>query len=167
MVARKTLAVALVLLPLLVAGLATYWVYGQPHAAYVDFERGYEDGFVSGFHAPERPYFDALLHNLLGSDVRGLPRRGGAFSGLRESLAHRSGSRRNVLCSLAVRGDRSPHRHRSHDGEPASGRGSKRFGWGAFSPECTRLRPVHDSTGVRLPPVRAGRRGLGSDGSAG
>ncbi len=39
---------------MLVAGLATYWVYGQPRAAYVEFERGYEDGFVSGFHAHER-----------------------------------------------------------------------------------------------------------------
>jgi len=53
MVARKALAAALVLLPMLVAGLATYWVYGQPRAAYVDFERGYEDGFVAGFHAHE------------------------------------------------------------------------------------------------------------------
>ena len=54
MVARKALIAALVLLPMVVAGLATYWVYGQPRAAYVDFERRYEDGFVSGFHGHER-----------------------------------------------------------------------------------------------------------------
>ena len=54
MVARKTIAAALVLLPMLVASLATYWVYGEPRAAYVDFERRYENGFASGFHAHER-----------------------------------------------------------------------------------------------------------------
>ena len=54
MVARKTLAATLFLLPTLVAGLATYWIYGHPRAAYVDFERRYENGFVSGFHANER-----------------------------------------------------------------------------------------------------------------
>ena len=54
MVARKTLVAALVLLPMLVAILVTYWICGGPRAAYVDFERRYENGFASGFHAHER-----------------------------------------------------------------------------------------------------------------
>ena len=54
MVARKALNVALALLPVLVAGGATYWVYHAPPPAYVDFERRYEGGFISGFHGHER-----------------------------------------------------------------------------------------------------------------
>lgn len=54
MVARKALAVALALLPVLVAGVATYWIYRTPSGAYVDFERRYEGGFISGFHGHER-----------------------------------------------------------------------------------------------------------------
>jgi len=42
------------LLPVLVAGAATYWVYRTPSSAYVDFERRYEGGFISGFHGHER-----------------------------------------------------------------------------------------------------------------
>lgn len=54
MVARKALNIALALLPLFVAGGATYWVYRAPPPAYVDFERRYEGGFISGFHGHER-----------------------------------------------------------------------------------------------------------------
>ncbi|MGH9460615.1 MAG: hypothetical protein ACRD1X_05330, partial [Vicinamibacteria bacterium] len=54
MVARKALNLALALLPVLIAGAATYWVYRTPSAAYVDFERRYEGGFISGFHGHER-----------------------------------------------------------------------------------------------------------------
>ena len=54
MVAPRALTAALALLPLVVAGSATYWVYHQPRAAYVDFERRYENGFISGFHGHER-----------------------------------------------------------------------------------------------------------------
>jgi hypothetical protein len=54
MVARKALTAALALLPILVAGATTYLVYRQPRAAYVDFERRYEEGFISGFHTHER-----------------------------------------------------------------------------------------------------------------
>ena len=54
MVAPRALTAALALLPLVVAGSATYCVYRQPRAAYVDFERRYENGFISGFHGHER-----------------------------------------------------------------------------------------------------------------
>ena len=54
MVARKALKLALALLPFLVAAAATYWVYRTPLGAYVDFERRYEGGFISGFHGHER-----------------------------------------------------------------------------------------------------------------
>jgi hypothetical protein len=54
MVARKALSVALAFLPVLVGGVATYWIYRTPSGAYVDFERRYEGGFISGFHGHER-----------------------------------------------------------------------------------------------------------------
>jgi len=54
MVARKALKVALAFLPVLVGGAATYWVYRTPSGAYVDFERRFEGGFISGFHGHER-----------------------------------------------------------------------------------------------------------------
>jgi hypothetical protein len=53
MVARTALKAALILLPLVTAGVSTWWIYRGAAEAYVDFERHYEDAFVSGFHDHE------------------------------------------------------------------------------------------------------------------
>lgn len=53
MVLRKALAAALVILPLGAASVATERLYREPAEVVVDFERGYEGGFISGFHARE------------------------------------------------------------------------------------------------------------------
>ena len=50
----KRTIVAIVLLPILVAGFSTYLAYREPGVALVDFERRYESAFISGFHDHER-----------------------------------------------------------------------------------------------------------------
>ena len=50
----KRTIVAIVLLPVLVAGFSTYLAYREPGVALVDFERRYESAFISGFHDHER-----------------------------------------------------------------------------------------------------------------
>ncbi len=54
MVARRVVSAVLVLLPLAIAGLSTWYVYQQSRVAYVDFEKSYEGAFVEGFHDHER-----------------------------------------------------------------------------------------------------------------
>ncbi|MFQ5789663.1 MAG: hypothetical protein ACE5JI_04220, partial [Acidobacteriota bacterium] len=54
MLPRRILAAGLVLLPLAASGLGTYALYQQPAEVHVDFEHGFESGFISGFHPRER-----------------------------------------------------------------------------------------------------------------
>jgi hypothetical protein len=54
MVARRAIAAVVAVLPIFIAGALADWVYRRPSSAYVDFERGYEEGFISGFHGHEK-----------------------------------------------------------------------------------------------------------------
>lgn len=50
----RTTALGWILLPIAVAAAGTFYLFQQPADAVIDFEGRYENGFISGFHGPER-----------------------------------------------------------------------------------------------------------------
>jgi hypothetical protein len=136
MVARRIVTVALVLLPVLAAGVSTRIVFRDTVPAYVDFERNYEGAFISGFYGHEK---------MDGRGFRWTARE--AFVHF-ENLPRRSRLRVEVrLKGLRPRGDEAPHVRFTANGasvfETVCAPGLVTYRFGVTSPDSTLRLGIH------------------------